>query len=84
MLYDAYQAQQDLFAPVRAGADLFKTAFGDTRLGPAGNYMFRSLAAAAEIVSRSHLIHDRPAYRIEQALDGWKKVWAFLEKHLAA
>jgi len=28
--------------------------------------------------------YDRPAYRIEQALDGWQKVWAFLQKHLAA
>ena len=28
--------------------------------------------------------YDRPAYRIEQAVDGWKKVFAFLEKHLAA
>jgi carboxymethylenebutenolidase len=28
--------------------------------------------------------YDRPAYRIEQALDGWKKVFAFLHKHLAA
>jgi carboxymethylenebutenolidase len=28
--------------------------------------------------------YDRPAYRIEQALDGWKKVFAFLEKHLQA
>jgi carboxymethylenebutenolidase len=27
--------------------------------------------------------YDRPMYRVEQALDGWKKVWAFLEKHLA-
>jgi carboxymethylenebutenolidase len=27
--------------------------------------------------------YDRPNYRIEQALDGWKKVYAFLEKHLA-
>jgi len=27
--------------------------------------------------------YDRPMYRIEQALDGWKKVWAFFEKHLA-
>jgi carboxymethylenebutenolidase len=26
--------------------------------------------------------YDRPMYRIEQALDGWKKVWAFYEKHL--
>ena len=28
--------------------------------------------------------YDRPAYRIEQALDGWKKVFAFLKKHLSA
>ncbi|MGH7126474.1 MAG: dienelactone hydrolase family protein [Stellaceae bacterium] len=27
--------------------------------------------------------YDRPMYRIEQALDGWKKVFAFLQKHLA-
>jgi poly(3-hydroxybutyrate) depolymerase len=66
MLYDAYQAQQDLFAPVRAGADLLKSAFSDTVLGPAANYMFRSFAAGAEIVSRSHLIHERPAYGIDQ------------------
>jgi len=66
MLYDAYQAQLDMFAPVRASADLFKAAFSDTVLGPAANYVFRSMAAAAEIVSRSHLIHDRPAYGIDE------------------
>ena len=66
MLYDAYQAQQDLFAPIRAGSDLVKAAFSDTVLGPAANYMFRSIAAGAEIISRSHLIHDRPPYCIEQ------------------
>ena len=26
--------------------------------------------------------YDRPMYRVEQALDGWKKVFAFFEKHL--
>lgn len=26
--------------------------------------------------------YDRPAYRQEQAVDGWNKVFAFLEKHL--
>ncbi|MBM3342991.1 MAG: dienelactone hydrolase family protein [Betaproteobacteria bacterium] len=26
--------------------------------------------------------YDRPMYRTEQAIDGWKKVWAFLEKHI--
>lgn len=68
MLYDAYQVQQDLFAPFRAGADLIKAAFSDTVLGPTANYVFRSLAAAAEIASRSHLIHERPAYGIDQVL----------------
>jgi carboxymethylenebutenolidase len=28
--------------------------------------------------------YDRPAYRQEQAVDGWKKIWVFLEKHLGA
>ena len=64
MLYDTYQAQQDFLAPFRAGADLFKSAFGDTRLGPSANFMFRSMAAGAEILSRAHLIHDRPPYGI--------------------
>lgn len=26
--------------------------------------------------------YDRPMYRIEQALDGWQKVFAFLKKHI--
>ena len=26
--------------------------------------------------------YDRPAYRQEQAVDGWKKLLGFLEKHL--
>ena len=66
MLYDAYQAQQDVLAPWRAGADLIQAAFSDPSLGPAANYLFRSVAAGAEIVSRSHLIHDRPSYGITQ------------------
>ncbi|HVV28393.1 MAG TPA: polyhydroxyalkanoate depolymerase [Rhizomicrobium sp.] len=65
MLYEAYQAQQDLLAPLRAGAGLFQSAFSDTVAGPAANYWFRSAAAAAEIVSRTHLIHDRPPYGID-------------------
>jgi len=68
MLYEAYQAQQDFLAPWRAGADLFRAAFGDTRLGPSANYVFRSLAAGAEIVSRSHLIHERPPYGIHDVI----------------
>ena len=65
MLYDAYQAQQDVLAPFRAGADMFRAAFGDTKLGPAANYWWRSMAAGAEIISRAHVIHERPPFGIE-------------------
>jgi carboxymethylenebutenolidase len=27
--------------------------------------------------------YDRPAYRLQQSIDGWKKVFAFFEQHLA-
>lgn len=74
MLYDAYQAQQDLLAPVRASADLVRAAFSDTVLGPAANYMFRSMAAGAEIISRAQLIHDRPDYGIDHVDVGGRPV----------
>jgi poly(3-hydroxybutyrate) depolymerase len=74
MLYEAYQAQQDLLSPLRAGANLVKTAFGDTALGPTANYWFRSIAAGAEIVSRAHLIHERPPYGIDQVMVAGKSV----------
>jgi polyhydroxyalkanoate depolymerase len=74
MLYDAYQAQQDMLAPFRAGADLARAAFGDTSLGPTANYWFRSLAAGAEILFRSQLIHERPAYGIDTVLVGGEPI----------
>ena len=83
MLYDAYQAQQDMLAPLRAGADLTRAALGDTRMGPAANYWFRSLAAGAEILFRSQLIHERPAYGIEQVLVGGEPVAVTEEVALA-
>jgi len=65
MLYDAYQAQQDLLAPLRASASLFSTALRATWAGPSVNRMFRSMAAAAEIVGRAKMIHERPAYDLD-------------------
>jgi len=62
MLYDAYQAQQDLLAPMRAGASLVSLALRETWLGPFANTALRSAAAAAEIVSRARMIHERPDY----------------------
>ena len=43
------------------------------------NYEFHRYDGAAH----GFFYYDRPMYRIEQALDGWKKVYAFFEKHLA-
>ncbi len=67
MLYDAYQAQSDLLAPLRAWAAMTKSAFGDTQLGPMTNYFFKSIAAAAELATRAHLNHQRPDYEIAEA-----------------
>jgi poly(3-hydroxybutyrate) depolymerase len=74
MLYQAYQAQQDFLAPMRAGADLFKSAFGDTAMGPAANYWLRGMAAGAEIFSRAHMIHERPDYNIGDITVAGKRV----------
>ena len=74
MLYDAYQAQQDLLAPVRAGASLFSTAMRTTWLGPSANQWFRSMAAAAEIVSRAKMIHERPDYSLMTTLPDGRAV----------
>ena len=58
MLYDAYQAQQDLLAPFRVGAELFRTALSQGWQGPAA-YWTRGLAAAAEMVTRAQTVHER-------------------------
>ncbi|MEJ1969800.1 MAG: polyhydroxyalkanoate depolymerase [Rhizomicrobium sp.] len=71
MLYDAYQAQSDLLAPVRAWAGLTSVLFRETCAGPGANYVLKSISAAAEIVNRAHLNHERPSYEIDTIeLDG--------------
>ena len=65
MLYDAYQAQSDLLAPLRAWAGLTSSVFRDTCAGSSANYLLKSLSAATEIVNRAHLIHERPNYEID-------------------
>jgi len=42
------------------------------------NYEFHRYAGAGH----GFFYHNRPMYRQEQAVDGWAKTWAFLEKHL--
>ena len=65
MLYDFYQAQSDLLTPWRAFAGLTSALYRDTYAGPRANYVFKSIAAAAELFNRAHLVHDRPSFGIE-------------------
>lgn len=68
MMYDAYQAQVDFLAPLRAWAGLATATFRDTQAGPAANMMFRAFSAGAELVSRAHLTHERPEFEIHEVL----------------
>lgn len=65
MLYDAYQAQSDLLAPLRAWAGLTSALYRDTYAGPRANYVFQSIAAAAELLNRARLVHERPSFEID-------------------
>jgi polyhydroxyalkanoate depolymerase len=65
VLYRAYQARQDLTAPVRAFAGVANKALTAIP-GPFGdNPLVRRMAAGYELISRSSLTHERPAFGIE-------------------
>jgi hypothetical protein len=64
MIYQAYQTHTDLWAPVRAVADWTHALFRETYAGPLANPYFRNIAAGAELLARTKLIHDRPAFGI--------------------
>jgi polyhydroxyalkanoate depolymerase len=68
MMYDAYQAQADFLAPLRAWAGLASAAMRETQAGPTANLMFRAMSAGAELISRAHLVHERPPYGIDDVI----------------
>ncbi len=74
MLYQVYQARQDLLAPLRIAADLAGAVLREPQAGPLGNFFVRATAASAELVCRTRLTHERPAYGIEQVSIGGKIV----------
>jgi len=70
-MYDAYQAQADLLAPLRAWAGLASAGFRETHAGPAVNALLRAFSAGAELVSRAQLTHERPDFEIRDVfIDG--------------
>ena len=65
MIYEAYQARDDLLAPFRAAAEIATAALDRGRAGPFGNLFLRAAAASTELFSRAKLIHERPPFGIE-------------------
>ena len=71
MLYDAYQAQNDIFGPIRLIAGTASQWLGHSWL-PMGDMPFmRGAAAAMELLSHAGMSHERPDFRIERVtIDG--------------
>jgi len=64
MLYDAYQAQNDIFGPIRLMAGTASEWLGRSWL-PIGDLPFvRGAAAAMEMLSHAGMSHERRAFRV--------------------
>jgi polyhydroxyalkanoate depolymerase len=68
LLYEGYQAERDLTAPVRAAAGLTRWALGELPTPLSSWPLVRGLSAVSEMVARSALTHVRPPYGIESVV----------------
>src|SRR5437660_10714511 len=74
MLYQAYQAQSDLMAPVRMLAASALKAIGQPLSEITGTANLRNLTAAYELIARAGLTHARPPFGIDQVKVGNRDV----------
>jgi poly(3-hydroxybutyrate) depolymerase len=74
MLYQAYQANCDIMAPVRALAGRAISAIGMPMAGISGHPMLRNLTAAYELIARAGLTHERPKFMIDSVMVGNREV----------
>src|SRR3984957_7906319 len=70
MLYEAYQAQRDLTAPVRALAGLGQWTLGGLPDAWTENRLVRRVSAGYEMIGRARLTHTRPPFGIEHTTVG--------------
>lgn len=70
MIYEAYQARDDMLAPFRAAAEVAAAMFDRGRAGPFGNLLLRTAAAGTELFARAKLVHERPPFGIEAVVVG--------------
>jgi polyhydroxyalkanoate depolymerase len=73
VLYQAYQYQDDLIAPLRSAAR-WARATGWARFPPLGDAAWRRLAAVQEMISRFELTHTRPDFGIAEVCVGGRTV----------
>jgi len=74
MLYQAYQGQRDLTAPVRALAGLAMWTLGELPGSWTDNRLARQMSAGYEIIERSRLTHERPPFRIPSVIVGGEEM----------
>ena len=68
MLYEAYQAQSDAFAPFRWMARQTQDLLNQPWSMLAQHPLVRSATAACEMVARAGMQHDRPDFRITETM----------------
>ena len=71
MLYQAYQAHNDIMVPVRALAGFAMAAAG---WRPVDSTVLRNLTAAYELIARAGLTHQRPPFGITSVTVGNREV----------
>ncbi|MEN3976087.1 polyhydroxyalkanoate depolymerase [Emcibacter sp. SYSU 3D8] len=74
MIYLAYQTATNFMEPFRAVAQIASSMFGNPASGMADNYMFRTMAASFELLSRTKLTHGRPSYGLDTVKVGNREV----------
>ncbi len=74
MLYQAYQAQADIMAPVRKWAGSTLNAIGQPLAGLIDNQPLRNLTAAYDLIARAGLTHARPPFGIDTITVGNREV----------
>jgi poly(3-hydroxybutyrate) depolymerase len=82
MLYQAYEAQTDAFAPFRLMAQAGQEFLNHPWLAFRDHPVLRHVAAACELVSRAGMSHQRPDFGIKETVVGGRAV-AVSEEALA-
>ena len=74
VMYQMYQAQCDLLAPIRTFAGFANNALKSPFTGLFGDYVSSNYGAAYELIARAGLTHERPAFGIDAVDVGGESV----------